>query len=152
MQMQLQKRLAGKILGCSPKRIKLDPEKLAEIKEAITKFDVRRLLNKGVITVVPVQGISQFRTRAARGQKRRSRQTGHGSRKGTANARADDKMQWMRSVRAQRELLKRLRDNQYISQETFNSMYMKSKGGYFRSIHHLKLYLQEQELFLKGKK
>jgi ribosomal protein L19E len=55
----------------------------------------------------------------------------------------------MRLVRAQRDLLKRLRDHKLITQETFNSMYMKSKGGFFRSTHHIKLFLKEQELFIK---
>jgi large subunit ribosomal protein L19e len=147
--MKLQKRLAAYVMNCSPQRVKFDPEKLTEIKEAITKFDIRRLINQGIITREPIQGIAKFRTRHAMAQKRKSRRTGPGSRKGSANARADDKLQWMRLVRLQRDLLKRLRDNKLITQETFNSMYLKSKGGFFRSIRHLKLFLQEQELFIK---
>lgn len=147
--MRLQKRLAAHIMNCSPQRVVFDTEKLTEIKEAITKFDIRRLINKGIITRAPIQGIAKFRTRHAMAQKRKSRRTGQGSRKGSANARADDKLQWMRLVRAQRDLLKRLRDHKLITPETFNTMYMKSKGGFFRSIRHLKLFLQEQELFAK---
>ena len=147
--MMLQKRLAAKIMKCSPQRIILPPENLVEIKEAITKFDIRRLINKGIITRAPIQGIAKFRTRHAMAQKRKNRRTGQGSRKGSANARADDKLQWMRLVRAQRDLLKRIRDHKLITQETFNTMYSKSKGGFFRSIRHLKLFLQEQDLFVK---
>jgi large subunit ribosomal protein L19e len=147
--MKLQKRLAAKILKCSPNRVILNPEKLTEIKEAITKFDVRRLVNQGIITKKPVQGIGKFRARHTMAQKRKSRRTGHGSRKGSANARADDKLQWMRLVRAQRDLLKRMRDHKLITQETFNTMYLKSKGGFFRSMRHIKLFLQEQDLFVK---
>lgn len=149
--MMLQKRLAGKITGCSPYRVHLDPDKMGEIKEAITKFDVRRLINKGVITIIAKQGISQFRARHIRAQKRKSRRAGHGSRKGTQAARADSKTQWMRNIRTQRDLLKRLRDHELITQQTFNTLYMKSKGGFFRSTRHIKLFLQEQELFT-GKK
>lgn len=136
-------------MKCSPRRIILPPENLTEIKEAITKFDIRRLINKGIITRAPIQGIAKFRTRHAMAQKRKNRRTGQGSRKGSANARADDKLQWMRLVRAQRDLLKRIRDHKLITQETFNTMYSKSKGGFFRSIRHLKLFLQEQDLFVK---
>ncbi len=149
--MKLQRRLAARIMKCSPKRIVFDETKLGEIKEAITKFDIRRLINSKVIIRIPARGISQFRTRAGRAQKRRSRQVGHGSRKGTANARADDKLQWMRAIRTQRDLLKRLRDHEYITQETFKTAYAKAKGGFFRSTRHIKLFLQEQELFLKKK-
>jgi large subunit ribosomal protein L19e len=147
--MRLQKRLAAHILNCSPYRITFDESKLGEIKEAITTFDVRRLINKGIIRRVPVQGITRFRTRHTQAQKRRGRRVGQGSRKGTANARAHDKLQWMRQVRAQRDLLKRLRDHGFITHETFNTMYAKTKGGFFRSARHIKLFLQEQELFLK---
>jgi large subunit ribosomal protein L19e len=147
--MKLQKRLAAQIMKCSPQRIKFDTEKLTEIKEAITNFDIRRLINQGIITRAPIQGIAKFRTRHTMSQKRKSRRTGPGSRKGSANARADDKLQWMRLVRLQRDLLKRLRDHGTITQETFTIMYAKSKGGFFRSIRHLKLFLQEQELFVK---
>jgi len=149
--MMLQKRLAAKILDCSPYRIHLDPDKLGEIKEAITKFDVRRLISRGTITLVPKQGISQFRTRHVRAQKRKSRRVGHGSRKGTQATRADSKTQWMRNIRTQRDLLKRLRDHELITQQTFNTLYLKAKGGFFRSTRHIKLFLQEQELFT-GKK
>lgn len=147
--MNLQKRLAAQVLNCSPNRIRFDETKLGEIKEAITKFDIRRLVNRGVISRAPVQGIAKFRTRQMQAQKRRSRRVGQGSRKGSANARADDKLQWMRQVRAQRDLLKRLRDHAFITQETFNTLYRKAKGGFFRSTRHIKLFLQEQELFLK---
>ncbi|MEM2915836.1 MAG: 50S ribosomal protein L19e [Candidatus Woesearchaeota archaeon] len=147
--MKLQKRLAAQILNCSPHRIVFNPEKLGEIKEAITKFDIRRLIDKGIITRLPVQGISKFRTRKAKVQMRRNRRKGPGSRKGSANARADSKLQWMRLIRAQRDLLKRLRDHKLITQQTFNVMYAKAKGGFFRSTHHIKLFLKEQELFIK---
>ncbi len=147
--MRLQRRLAASVLKCSPKRIIFDEAKLTEIKEAITKFDIRRLINSKVITRIPARGISQFRTRAGRAQKRKSRRVGHGSRKGSANARADDKMQWMRTVRTQRDLLKRLRDNEHITHDTFKMAYAKAKGGFFRSTRHIKLFLQEQDLFLK---
>lgn len=149
--MNLQKRLASKIMKCSPHRITLDESKLSEIKEAITTFDVNRLINKGYITREPARGITRFRIRHAKAQKRKSRRVGHGSRKGTSNARADDKLQWMRLIRAQRDLLKRLRDNGYVTQDTFNTLYQKAKGGFFRSMHHLKLFIQEQDLFLKKK-
>ncbi len=149
--MMLQKRLAADILNCSPYRIILDDTKLGEIKEAITKFDIRRLIKQGMIQRAPIQGIARFRARHTAAQKRKSRRVGPGSRKGTANARADDKLQWMRQVRAQRDLLKRLRDHEFVTQETFKTLYRKAKGGFFRSTRHIKLFLQEQELFAKKK-
>ena len=138
-------------MKCSPYRIKFDETKLTEVKESITKFDIRRLINRGTITRLPEQGISKYRARMNKAQKRKGRRVGPGSRKGTVNARAGRKLQWIRQVRAQRVLLKRLRDNEFITQETFIRMYYKAKGGFFRSTRHMKLFLQEQDLFLKKK-
>ena len=41
MELKVQKRLAAQIFQCSPKRVIFNPEKLTEIKEGITKGDVR---------------------------------------------------------------------------------------------------------------
>jgi large subunit ribosomal protein L19e len=147
--MKLQKRLAARVMKCSPYRIKFDTDNLSAVKEAITAFDVRRLINQGIIMRTPEQDIARFRARHIQAQKRKSRRARAGSRKGSANARAQDKLQWMRRIRAQRDLLKRLRDHELITQQTFNTTYQKAKGGFFRSTHHIKLFLQEQKLFVK---
>ena len=69
--MQLQKRLAAKVLKCGPRRIRLDPEKLTEVKEAITTFDIKRLINKKTITKNQAKGVSRVRARKIRIQKRK---------------------------------------------------------------------------------
>ena len=43
MKLNTQKRIAATILECSPSRVILDEERLEEIKEAITKTDIRGL-------------------------------------------------------------------------------------------------------------
>ena len=64
--MMLQKKLASEIMECGPSRIKIRPEDLNEVKEAITKFDVRNLINKGLIKVEPARGTSKVRIREAK--------------------------------------------------------------------------------------
>lgn len=147
--MNLQKRLASSIMNCSPKRVQFDETKLSEIKEAITKGDVRILINKGVINEKQKQGISQSRTRETRKQKRKGRQQGHGSRKGKHNARLADKDLWIDSVRLQRTFLKTLRDHELITIQDYHKLYGKSKGGFFRSMRHLKMYITEQSIIKK---
>ena len=44
-----QKRLAGSIVKCSPSKIWLDPNELEEIKEAITRIDIKILIKKRII-------------------------------------------------------------------------------------------------------
>ena len=44
MMLKPQKRIAAQVLKCSPKKIVFDTEKLSEIKEAITKQDIKTLI------------------------------------------------------------------------------------------------------------
>ena len=39
-----------------------------------------------------------------------------------------------------------------ITSTDYHELYMKSKGGFFRSIRHLKLYTKERELIKNEKK
>ncbi len=144
--MELQRRLAANALKCGENRIKFDPEKLAEIKEAITTFDVQRLINKGIIRKEQIKGISNARSKKIQSQKRKNRQKGHGSRKGKATARRNLKTKWVTSVRAQRAFIKKIRASQLIDKEGFRTLYTKVKGGFFRSTKHIKIYLKEQEM------
>jgi large subunit ribosomal protein L19e len=147
--MDLQKRLASQILKCGLGRVRFDPTKLGEIKEAITKFDVSRLINKGTVYKVQSQGISRARAKHISAQKKKGRKSGHGSRKGKSTARLNPKTQWIANARSQRALAKKLKQNQIIDNESFKTIYAKIKGGFFRSTKHIKIYIQEQEMIRK---
>jgi len=151
MKLKIQKRLSGIILKCSQKRIVFDPERLDEIKEAITKADIRGLIKDGAIFSKPKKGISKFRARKIKRQKRKERQKGHGSRKGKKNARLSKKNFWMDRIRAQRDLLRRIKEKGLITNKTHKLLYAKAKGGFFRSVRHIKLYLEEHNLIKKKK-
>ena len=145
----VQRRLASQIMKCGEHRIKFDPERLDDIKEAITKTDVRSLINQGAITRRRVLNTSRFWARKRKEQKSRSKQKGHGSRKGKKTARLPAKRVWINKIRLQRGHIQSLRDNKMISTTDYHELYMKSKGGFFRSIRHLKLYAQERGLIKK---
>ncbi len=149
MQFTVQRRLAGEVLHCSPKRVWFDETRLGEIKEAITKQDIRGLIAKGLVQMKRARGISKGRARFRQSQRRKGRQRGHGSRKGSATARQSEKRAWIARVRLQRDFMKRLREKRLISNEAYRELYMKSKGGYFRSLRHVKLYLDEHNLITK---
>lgn len=146
MELTLQRRLAGQVLGCSPKRVIFNPENLKEIKEAITKADIRGLVNSGIITMLPARGVSRVRARHRAQQRRKKLQRGHGKRKGSAHARLSTKRQWINRVRKQRDALKELRRKGQLDTKTFRELYLKSKGGFFRSRHHLIIYIEEHHL------
>ena len=145
----LQKRLAAQLLNCGPGRVRFDPTKLGEIKEAITKFDIARLINKGTIYKEQSQGVSRVRANKRASQRRKGRQSGYGSRKGSATARLKPKDKWINDVRAQRELAKKLKEKKLIDTTDFKTLYSKIKGGFFRSTKHIKIYIEEQEMVKK---
>lgn len=146
-----QRRIASQLLKCGENRVWLDPARIPEISEAITKADIRKLINDLAIQKKPEQGQSKFRARKRLTQKRKGRQQGPGTRKGTRHARIDRKDLWMLKTRSQREFAKELRDKQLIPNAVYHDVYKKVKGGFFRSIRHIKLYLDERSLFNKKK-
>lgn len=140
----VQKRLAARILKCSPHRIRFDPEKLEQIEGAITKHDVRGLISSNAIHRMPKNCGSRARARFRHLQRRKGRQTGMGKRKGTKNARQSSKRAWMDKIRLQRSLISQLKENKTITPRLCRMLLLKAKGGFFRSQRHLKLYLNEQ--------
>ncbi len=149
MMLKTQKRIAAAVLNCSPKKVVFDTERLADIKEAITKQDIKTLVSEGVITQARSSEHSRARTRIRAEQRSKGRQRGHGSRKGSAAARLPGKKKWMGKIRLQRDYLKQLRASQSISKKTYRDLYMKSKGGFFRSRRHIELYITEHGLWQK---
>lgn len=159
MQLNVQKKLAANILGISIKRISLDLEKLEELeieidelKQSITKDDIRRFIKNGVIKARQKTGTSRSRARKILVQKRKGRRTGEGSRKGKSRARLSKKDAWMNKIRPQREFLKDLKSKDVIDSSDYQKMYRKAKGGFFRSKRHIKLYLEEHEIIKNGNK
>lgn len=133
-------------------RVKFDPERLPDIKEAITKADLRGLINDHAIIILPKRGTSRVRARKTLVQKRKGRRAGRGSKKGKKRSTLTKKRAWINKVRIQREFIKNLRDKKLILTTTYRQTYRRISGGFFRSRNHIKIYLQEQGLFKDGKK
>lgn len=152
MKLNTQKRLAANVLGISSKRIKLDPERLSEIKEAITKSDIRSLMREGAITSINKQGVSRSRARYKILQRKKGRRYGKGSLKGTSRARLPRKTEWINKVRSQREFIKYLKQKGALSVYNYRLLRNKIKGGFFRSRRHVKLFIEEYNLAKKNGK
>lgn len=152
MRLQNQKRLAADVFKGSKKRVKFDTERLADIKEAITKFDIKALISEGVITEKKKRGISKGRKRQRQVQKRKGRQKGQGLRKGKKTARLPRKKEWMIRIRLLRLFLNELREKQLLTTKIFRNLYRKAAGGFFRSKKHLKIYITENKLVTRDGK
>lgn len=149
MDLRLQRRLAAEILDCGMNRVWFDPSALEEIASAATKEDIRKLIEKGVIKRKPVKGICRVRINKRKAQRRKGRRRGHGSRKGKKTARMPRKRAWVLRIRALRRRLRYLRDKGLIDRKTYRMLYMKAKGGEFRSVAHLNAYLEAHGLIKK---
>ncbi len=143
-----QKTIASRILKCGRSRVRLDPAKIGEITEAITAADIRKLIKNGVIWAKPKIGLSNFRKKKVAAQKKKGRRKGIGSRKG--NKALKRKHSWMGRVRALRKMLKELKTTGQVDLATHRNLYNKTKGGFFRSRGHLKIYLERNNLLKNG--
>lgn len=149
MSMKLQRKLAAQVLDCSPHRIRFDPARTEEIKESITKVDIRSLVKDRAIYALGELGVSRGRARKNRVQKSKGQQRNAGSRKGRHTARLGRKTEWINRIRLQRSLLKRLREKNRVSNVNYRTLYGMCQAGHFRSERHLKLFIEENNLFEK---
>ncbi len=142
MDLKNQKRMAAEILGCGQSRVWIDPNRMEDVADAITRADIRTAIESGTIRAIPKQGVSRGRTRYRLAQKSKGRRRGPGSRKGTSNARTPSKKSWIQTIRPIRKELRKLRDEGKITKTVYRSFYMKAKGGQFKSRKNLLSHLE----------
>ena len=131
MTMLTVRRLAADIMNVGQSRVKISPDALKEAEGALTRSDVRGLIDKGVITKAKIKG-----RKSAAKKKRR----GKGSRKGSL---ANQKKLWMQKLRSQRKLLAMLVEAGALKKKDKRSIYGKVKSGIFRNKKAMMLYLKE---------
>ena len=146
MNYRVQKKIAAKLLKVSPKKIKLDASRGEDLKEAITKKDIRGLIKEKAIIKTRTQQKTRSRIRKTKIQKSKGKRKNPGSRKGKITARVSKKDRWAIKIRAQRKFIKELKDKKEITNKLYGDLYRKSKGGYFRSRRHIIIYLEEHGL------
>ncbi|GAA0278072.1 50S ribosomal protein L19e [Halobacterium noricense] len=138
-----QKRLAADVLDVGKNRVWFDPEAQAEIADAITREDIRELVDEGTISAEEKHGNSRGRARERDEKKAYGHQKGPGSRKGKSGARENEKQSYMGRIRAQRRTLRELRDEGTITQSQYRKLYNMANGGEFDSVRRLQKYVEE---------
>ena len=146
-----QRRMAAELLKCGVHRVWMDQDRLDEIAKAVTKDDIRILINGKAIKARQIKGISSGRKKYVAEQKEKGRRRGHGSRKGAKYARLPKKERWINTIRPIRIYLKTLRGEKQIDATTYRKYYRKAKGGEFRSKHHLQTHLISDGILKEGK-
>ncbi len=139
-----QKRLASDVLDVGQNKVWLDPDRQGDIAEAITREDIRELVDEGAIRAEEPKGNSRGQARERQQKRSYGHQTGPGSRKGTAGARQNEKDDWTSKIRAMRKHLRELRDEGDIDRSTYRDLYNKAGGGEFDSVADMQRYLENE--------
>ncbi len=133
MKLDKKKELAAKTLKVGKGRICFDTENLAEIKEAITKQDIKDLYSQGMILIKPVKGRKTIKKRKTR--------RGAGKIKKKVNKR---KQEYVKITRKLRAYIKELTKQNKIDKEEYLELRKKIRARIFRSKAQLKEYLEKK--------
>lgn len=133
--MKLNKRdLAARTLKVGKERIHFVRERLDEIKEAITKQDIKQLVEEGAIKIKPVKG---RRTNTKRKNKR-----GKGKIKKKINTRKQD---YVKMTRKLRNYVKSLKNQGKLTSEEVKEIRKGIRNRQFKSRANLKIYIEGLE-------
>ncbi len=133
MKLDKKKQLAAKALNVGKGKIIFDEDRLDEIKEAITKQDIRDLEKAGAI-----------RIRETKGRKKvRKRKTKRGAGRIKMNVKKR-KETYAKITRKLRGYLKSLKENKKMEHEEYRDLRKKIRARYFKSKAQLKEYLQTE--------
>lgn len=132
MNLNKKKQLAIRALSVGRDRIVFNTKRLDEIKEAITKQDIRDLKASGAIFVKDTKG---RKTRV----KRKTRRRAGTKRRSIFNR----KKAYMIITRKLRTYLGYLKKTKQISNDTFKALRKEVKSGFFKSLNQMKEKISE---------
>ncbi|MFP9192559.1 50S ribosomal protein L19e [Natronosalvus vescus] len=139
-----QKRLAADVLDVGKNRVWFDPDAQGDIASAITREEIRELVDDGVIRAKDARGNSRGRARERNKKRAYGHKKGPGKRRGKKGARQNEKEQWTSQIRAQRRKLRELRDKGELTPTQYRQLYRKASGGEFRSVRYLLNYIDNE--------
>ena len=140
--LRAQKRMAADVLDVGKSRLWFDPDEQSEIADAITREDIRDLVDQGVIRADEAKGNSKGRARERADKRSYGHRKGGGTRRGGSGGRKAEKDDWGSRIRAQRRRLKELRDDGPLTPTQYREAYNKASGGEFDDVARLEAYLQ----------
>jgi len=127
MKLENKKKFAAKVLGVGKGRIILNKSRLSEVKEAMTRQDIKDLFSSGAISIAEIKGRRKVEKRVTR---RRA-----GSRKQPA---INKKMRYVITTRKLRAYVSELRKNEKITKEQFLKLRNEIRASAFKDKAHFK--------------
>jgi len=131
--LKTQKRLAAEMFNVGINRVWLDPTRLTDISQAITKADIAQLIKEGVI-----------KAKSVKGKKKRA---GHAERKvrigKTRKKVRKKKERYVNLIRKLRRYLEELKQKGIITANEKGYIRRLAKAGQFKSRRHLKEYIKK---------
>jgi large subunit ribosomal protein L19e len=125
MKLDKKKRLAAKVLNVGVGRIWFNQARLQDIKEAITKQDIRDLFKEKAIKIKPVTGK----------KKKAKRKRRHA---GKVRMKVRNKMEYVQKIRKMRAYLRSLRKARRISLQEYLKLRRYAKSGMFHDMADLR--------------
>lgn len=140
------------MLKCGIHRVWINPDKVEDLEDAITRADIRTAIESGTIAKLPINGISRARKHYVNAQKTKGRRRGRGTRQGAARARMPKKDAWIRTIRPLRQRLRELKEQGRLDKGAYRILYMQAKGGMFKNKAHLEQQLRAAGFIKEAKK
>ncbi|MAG18022.1 MAG: 50S ribosomal protein L19e [Candidatus Diapherotrites archaeon] len=137
------KKITAALLKIGETKVYISPSEGQRIKEAMTKEDVRVLIKDGVIKKRKDDLQSKSRARVLKEKKKKGRKKGHGKRTGKKTARSNKKEKWIKNVRAQRRVLKEMKESNAKLKKPARQIYLMIKGGYFKGKKYVQSMVEE---------
>ena len=138
MSLKTVKRLAKRITGAGTSRVRVIDAK--EALKSLTADDIRDLLQKKKIIILPKKGVARVVS---------ERKRGRGSKKGDKYAGYPRKERWEDKVRALRKYLKNIKPT--LNDGAYRRLYYMIKGNAFRDVRFLKTFIQNNKLLKEVK-
>lgn len=137
--LNLQRKLASKILGCGTNKIWFDSDRLEDIREAITAEDIRELIKDGAIKGKITKGVKARAAKFRAGRRRKKRKRGLGKKKKILGRRKSD---YVKSIRKLRGHINLLRERGLDSKKA-NKLRKLAKSGHLTTIKNMEEYLKQ---------
>ncbi len=140
MSIKFTRRAAARIMQRGESKVRIKKDAVPDAQKALTTDDVREMVKSGKVYALLKKHNVSRRAKIARAKKMMGRGRGSGSRRGTAKTRMS--VDYKKRVRGQRRVLKALKNDKTIDNQTFKRFYLLVKGGTFANkwslINHIR--------------